>query len=211
MKLIKCLLIAIVIPTLFTACGEKPSVQVTVAQVSPSQSTYAVARVTANLLSRKPVNEMDRPDVIMMISQGDQILPIQESGNWTQVQHILSGNTGWLHKSFVQVEQRSKWWSADTDRARTCAEQIFKDKIFMQKEWPVAHINIEERWNKLVITTIEDKEMARDEAVACAEFALIKLKERFPDWKDRQVFINGTWGNEPYTLVMTDDRKPTFL
>lgn len=211
MKMIRYLLITTLLVVCFSACGDKPSVQVTVAQVQPTGATFAITRLTANLLNRKPADDMDRPDALMMINQGDQIVPIQESGNWTQVQHVVSGNIGWLHKSFVQMEQRSKWWSADTDRARTCAEDVYKDKIFMQNNWPVAHISIEERWNKMVITILEDREFAREEAVECAEFTLGKLNERFPDWKDRQVFINGTWEGQPYTLVMTDDKKPTFL
>ncbi len=211
MKNLKLFLIAMMLLAFFTACGEKPTVQVSVAHVSPSESTFSVTRLTANLLNRKPVDDMDRPDILMMINQGDQIVPIQESGNWTQIQHVMSGNIGWLHKSFVQLEQRNKWWSADTDRARNCAEEIYKDKIFMQNNWPVAHINIEERWNKLVITVLQDREFSREDAMECAEFSLLKLQERFPDWRDRQVFINGIWNEQPYTLVMTDDRKPTFL
>ncbi len=192
-------------------CGDKAEVEVSVAPVPPSESTFAITRLTANLLTHKPAHDMDKPDVLMMINQGDQIVPIQEDGDWTQVQHVLTGNIGWLHKSFVQVEERSKWWSADTDRARKRAEKLYQNKIFVEKEWPIAHINIEERWNKMVLTAREGKPFSKDNAVECARFCMQQLKQYFPDWRDRLVFINGRSNNEPYTLVLGDDGNPTFL
>ena len=197
--------------TLCVSCGDDPEVQVSVAPVPPSESTYAITRLTANLLNRKPVDEMDKPDVMMMINQGDQILPIQEEGNWTQVQHVLTGETGWLHKSFVQVEERSKWWSGDTDKARQTAERIYQDKVFLEKQWPIAHVNIEERWNKLVFTLKVGEEFDRDQAVSCARFALGVINTSFPEWRDHQVFINGMLNGQTYTLILTDEGKPTFL
>ncbi|MBN1295647.1 hypothetical protein JXA80_02635 [bacterium] len=210
-RLIICAIASFTLVTALTGCGDKPAVEVSVAPVTPSHSTFAITRLTANLLTRKPTHEMDKPDVLMMINQGDQIAPIQEDGNWTQVQHILTGNIGWLHKSFVQIEQRSKWWSADTDRARRCAEKIYQDKVFMEKNWPIAHVSIEERWNKLVFTTREGQSFDRNQAVECASFGLKQLRFHFPDWKDHQVFLNGSTGTEPFTLVLADDGKPTFL
>lgn len=211
MKKTRIALIVIILSIVVAACGDRPTVEVSVAPGRASESTYAITRVSANLLNRKPVNDMDKPGVLMMINQGDQVIPIQESGNWTQVQHVLSGTLGWLHKSFVQIEQRSKWWSGDTDRARSCAEAIYKDKTLMVNTWPVAHITIEERWNKAAVSVLEEQEFPRNQAVECAEFVLSKLKEWFPEWRDRQVFISGVSKNEPFNLVMTDDQKPTFL
>lgn len=211
MKHTSYLLLAAFLLIFITACGDEPEVEVSVAPVSPSQSTFAITRLTANLLNRKPLHEMDKPDVMMMINQGDQILPIQDDGNWTQVQHVLSGNIGWLHKSFVQVEERSKWWSGDTDRARQSAERIYQDKVFMENEWPIAHVNIEERWNKLVFNLKRGEDFTRDQAVQCAQFGLSKIKEEFPSWRDHQVFLNGRLNGQDYTLVLTGEGNPTFL
>lgn len=211
MKLTRCILMITMMLLLLTACGDKAEVEVSVAPVTPSESTFAITRLTANLLVHRPEHEMDKPDVLMMINQGDQIIPIQEVGDWTQVQHVLSGNVGWLHKSFVQVEEQSKWWSADTDRARQRAEKIYQDKIFIQKNWPIAHISIEERWNKMVLSIKEDRSFSKDNAVECARFCQEQLQKYFPDWKERLVFVNGKANGESYTLVLGDDGNPTFL
>ncbi len=211
MKKTRNILIVIVLLLGLVACRDKPTVKVSVAPGRPSESTFAFTRVSASLLNRKPMNDMDKPGVLMLINQGDQVIPIQESDNWTQVQHVVTGTLGWLHKSFVQVEARSKWWSGDTDRARSFAETIYKDKNFVLNNWPVAHITIEERWNKAVVSVFEDRDFPKNQAVECAEFVLMNLKERFSGWRDRQVFISGTANNEPYNLVMTDDKKPLFL
>jgi len=211
MKLTTYLILALFLVTFMTACGDAPEVEVSVAPVAPSQSTFAISRLTANMLNRKPEHEMDKPDIIMMINQGDQILPIQEEGNWSQIQHVLSGNIGWLHKSFVQVEERSKWWSGDTDKARHSAERIYQDKVFMEKDWPIAHVNIEERWNKLVFTLKSGSDFSREQAVQCAQFGLDKIHAQFPYWNDHQVFLNGKLNGNDYTLVLTDEGNPTFL
>jgi hypothetical protein len=204
-------ILSLVSVMLFCGCGDNPQVDVSVAPVRHTEATYAVSRLTANLLNRKPVDDMDKPGILLMINQGDQVVPIQESDNWTQVQHVLTGTIGWLHKSFVQVEERSKWWSGDTDRARVSAERIYQNKQFLIRDWPVAHINVEERWNKAVLSGLENQDFPRDKAIRCAEFVLAELKERFPGWRDRQVFINAKASDQPYTLVMSDDKTPTFL
>lgn len=154
---------------------------------------------------------MDKPEIMMMINQGDQIVPIQNDSNWTQVQHVLTGNIGWLHESFVQIEKRSKWWSGDTDKARRSAAQIYQDKIFLEKGWPIAHVDIEERWNKLVFTLKSGQAFTRKQAVECAQFGLEKIIYIFPEWHDHQVFLNSAVNDKPYTLVLGDEGKPTFL
>jgi len=211
MKFINYMLFITMLLVFFTACGDNPEVAVSIAPVSPSQTTYAITRLTANLLARKPITEMDKPDMTMMIAQGDQIVPIQNDGNWTQVQHVLTGNIGWLHKSFVQIEKRSKWWAGDTDRARRAATQIYQNKIFLENDWPIAHVDIEERWNKVVFTLKEGQEFSRDQAVECAQFGLNQVMRFFPNWRDHQVFLNGLYKGQTYTLVLTDEGKPTFL
>lgn len=205
------MIISILSVSMLCGCGDKPQVDVSVAPARHTDATFAVTRLTANLLNRKPVDEMDKPGALLMINQGDQIIPIQESDDWTQVQHVFTGKIGWLHRSFVQVEERSKWWSGDTDRARISAERIFQDKQFMIQNWPVAHISIEERWNKALISGLENQDFPRQTAIECARFVIEKLKERFPGWRDRQVFINATANGQAYTLAMGDDKQPIFL
>jgi len=192
-------------------CGDTPDVQVSMSALRSDEATYSVARINADLLREIPKNPLDKPSSIMMITQGDQITVIESGPEWYRVQHVLSGQMGWLHSSFVQLENRSKWWSGDTDRARKMAQTIYKEKIFLEKSWPIIHINIEERWNKLVFTVRENVDFPKDQAIQCSDFAIGHLIRYFPDWRDHQVFLTAQWKGETYSLIMGDNKKPTFL
>lgn len=193
-----------------SGCKEKSDVQVLMPpKLDPS--VFTVVRVNANLLQQRPKTENDLPTAILMMNQGDQIMVLESQQNWSKVQHIISGRIGWLNNGFIQVENRSRWWSGDTDKARNLAERLYKEKIFMERNWPVIHINIEERWNKLVLTLPEDQPFDRDQAVECALFAMDHLTQTFPEWRDHQVFLDGVQNGQKYTLVMSDDKKPVFL
>ncbi len=205
------ILLALLLMVWCFGCGDTPEVQVSVSSSVSDESSLTIVRINADLLREKPSDPMDKPIALMMINQGDQITVLESSMEWLRVQHILTGKIGWLHKSFIQRENRSKWWSGDTDRSRQMAELIFKDKIFLEKGWPIIHINIEERWNKLVFTLKNDVDFPKDQAVQCSEFAIDKLVKFFPDWRDHQVFLEGTWEEKPYTLVMSDDKKFTYF
>ena len=203
-----CLLAAI---SGFAGCGSKPDVEVTFSAQKAEESTYTIVRLNADLLKEPPHTDLARPISLMMLSQGDQIMILETHSEWSKVQHVLSGRIGWLNNSFIQRETRSKWWSGDTDKARQVAEHIYKDRIFLEKHWPVIHISIEERWNKLVFTLQEGVDFPKDQALDCSSFAIDILIREFPIWKDHQVFIDGSWQNQKYTLVIGDSKQPTFL
>lgn len=196
---------------LMFGCSDKPQVNVETSYQKPEQSVYSVVRVNATLLREPPKNLMDRPPSILNINQGDQIVVLETKPDWSRIQHVVTGNIGWLNNGFIQVESRSTWWSGDTDRARRVAEMIYKDKVFLEREWPVLHINIEERWNKLVFTVKQSEEFSKEEATKCAIFAMDNLLKEFPAWRDHQVFLEGTSEAKPYTLVMSDSKVPVFL
>jgi len=206
-----CLPLIFLILSFFCGCGEEPDIQVSMSASRAAETTLTVSRVNANLLREKPNNPMEKPSSIMMISQGDQLISMERSGSWVRIQHVLSGQIGWLHNGFIQTESRSKWWSADTDRARKVAEKIYKDKIFLENKWPIIHINIEERWNKLVLTATEGDDFPKNQAIQCSQFAIDKLNSNFPDWRDHQVFLDAVNQGEKYSIVMGDDKVPSFL
>ncbi len=192
-------------------CGDHADVQVTISAPKTETGNYAVTRVNANLLKSIPKNELDKPIAMMMLNQGDQITILETKGQWVRVQHVLSGRIGWLNRSLVQIESRSKWWSGDTDKARQMAEKIYKDKIFLQRNWPVIHISIEERWNKAVLTVKDGVDFPKSDAEECAGFIIDALKHYFPNWRDHQVFISARWNNQAYSMVMSDQKQVTFF
>jgi hypothetical protein len=210
-KSIVILLTACVICLLLSGCGDKPDVQVTFSDSGAADNTVTVVRLNANLLRYWPKTMMEKPDAILMINQGDQITVLETQGDWSRVQHGLSGQIGWLSNSFIQIESKTKWWSGDTDNARTVAEKIFKNKIFLERKWPVIHISIEERWNKCLLTVKQDVEFSKNEATDCAVFIIDQLSHDFPNWRDHQVFIDSSWNGEPYSFVMSDEKIPTFF
>lgn len=210
-RLIPIVLLTSLLMVLGLGCGDTPDVQVSVSSSAADESSLTIVRINADLLRKKPTDPMDKPIALMMINQGDQITILEGGMEWRRVQHILTGKIGWLHKSFIQRENRSKWWSGDTDRSRKMAELLYKDKIFLEKGWPIIHINIEERWNKLVFTVKDNGDFPKDQAIQCCEFAIDKLVSYFPDWRDHQVFLESTWDEKPYTLVMADDKNCTYF
>ncbi len=211
MKSISIYILLIVLVGGYIGCSDKPSVEVAVSSLHAEEATYTVVRVNADLLRDKPKDAMDKPASVISINQGDQIYVLESGSDWSRVQHVFSGKIGWLNNSFIQLESRSRWWSGDTDRARNIAEIIYKDKIFLENNWPVIHINIEERWNKMVVTVKEEEELKKVDAIDCAGFAIDKLKENFPGWRDHQVFIEANSDGKPYTLVMNDSKVSTFI
>ncbi|MBN1355703.1 SH3 domain-containing protein [bacterium] len=204
--------IFIVLLFLFSwGCSEKPDVEVSYPGPHAVDNNVTVARINANLLQHRPRTMMEKPEALRMVNQGDQITTLETQGDWSKVQHVLSGQIGWLNNSFIQIESKTKWWSGDTDTARKVAEKIFKNKIFMEQSWPVIHIGIEERWNKCVLTVKEDADFPKSDATECASFVLDHLLRDFPGWRDHQVFLDAKTNGEPYSFVISDERVPTFF
>jgi hypothetical protein len=123
----------------------------------------------------------------------------------------LSNQIGWLNNGYIQIENRSQWWSGDTDKARSLAEKLYKEKIFIERKWPVIHINIEERWNKLVFTVADGVPFEKEEAIECVLLAMNLLQTEFPTWRDHQIFLDASYNGQKYTLILSDDKKPVFL
>ncbi|MBN1550753.1 hypothetical protein JW979_04770 [bacterium] len=196
---------------LYFGCKEKAEVEVTLSGPKSEETSFSVVRINANLLRNKPENPDDRPSAIRTVKQGDQILRLKTEGDWTRVQHLLSGDIGWLNNTFIQIETRSLYWSGDTDKARRVAERVYKDKIFLQRGWPVMHINVEERWNKLTLTADEQTDFSRSEAIDCCRFALEKLTQNFPSWNDHQVFLTAVDHGETFSVVIGDSGKPLIF
>ena len=210
-KLIIPALIIISLIGFWGGCSDKPDVEVSLSPPITTDSNVTVARSNATLLKFRPKTNMDNPPSVRMINQGDQIIILETQGAWYKVQHVFSGNIGWINSSFVQIESRSQWWSGDTDKARRVAEKIYKDKIFLTNGWPINHVNIEERWNKLVFSVKDGIEFSKKDATECARFAIEQLKQNFPTWRDHQVFLDSEQNGMKYTLVMNDSFESTFL
>ena len=176
-----------------------------------SDAIFYVVRMMASLLKERPTDLSDMPGEIMTIQQGDQVTVLERTQEWNKVRHQKSGEIGWLHSTFLQLERRSPWWSGDTAKARTVAKKIYQDKSMLEEGYPIVHVSIEERFNKLVFQTKDDVDFPRDLAKKCAIFGVSRLIYEFPGWSDHQVFFSARDGDESYTLIMSDNKEPLFL
>lgn len=207
------LLIGVTLGLLLSACGSKEEVGVDL-EPAISESTDAVfhvVRMMASLLKERPESMGDLPGEIMTIHQGDQVTVLERTRDWCKIRHEKTGEIGWIHSTFLQMEQRSRWWSGDTEKARQTARRIYKDKDFVEQGYPILHVSIEERFHKLVFETRSDQSFPRGEAKECAQKWLPYLIGAFPGWPEHSIFLTAQERGVPYTLVLGGDQEPIFL
>ncbi len=209
-----CVVALLIISAGLTGCGQEQE-EITVLQEAEAPQSDAVLhmlRVNGNLLKEPLTKPGEKPQVIMMVSQGDQVTVLEKYNEWSKVQHHQSGRIGWINNDFIQIESRSRWWSGDTEKARAEARKIYKDKSFLKHNYPITHVNIEERFNRMVFSVDEDSTFLRDEAEECVSSWIGYLQKKFPHWSSHQIFLNARDKNgQEYTVIIGDDGEPEFL
>jgi hypothetical protein len=151
------------------------------------------------------------PRVLGMLQEGDAVNIIEKRYAWLHVKHLKSGKTGWVNESFVQAEQRSPWYSGDTETARQIARKIYLDKNIVKNDWPIKHVNIEERFHRLAFIVEDDAEFPKEQAKECGLYFIEVLNREFPRWPNRQVFLTAKDKGEEYTMVVDEDGNVIFM
>ena len=153
---------------------------------------------------------LETPKIIRMINQGDELSILERKESWSKVMHLKTETVGWLNNEFIYMEERSKWYSGDTEKARTIAKQIYLDK--RMAKYPIVHVNIEERFKRIVLQADKNKNFPKKEATECAKIWLNEIIKKFPEWSTHHIFIYGKENGQSYTLVMKEkDKQPIFL
>lgn len=197
---------------LVSGCGkEKEEITIETLAIDPESPVISIVRAYANLLEEPVSDPMVQPPVVAAVGQGDQIHVLAKFKDWSKVMHQKTGRVGWLHNSFIIVEQRSTWWSGDTEQARLIASKVYRDKEWTKSQWPIAHVNIEERFNRMKLIMSDEEDFPRGAAKQCVLFWIDYLKKEFPQWSDHQIFLEAKDNSDQYTLVVGDDKKTTFL
>ncbi|MBN2054515.1 hypothetical protein JW905_06310 [bacterium] len=211
MRVVRWLSVLFCCVVLMSACGDKEEITIQAVEYDTESPVISIVREYAELLEEPVSDPMKLPRIVMAIDQGDQIHVLEKYDDWSKIMHQKTGRMGWLHNSFIQTQERSQWWSGDTEQARTMSRAIFKDKTWLKQEWYVRHINIEERFQRMKIIMDPTHEVPVNEAENCARHWITVLEEAFPRWSDHQIFLEATHGDTEFTLVMGENRKATIL
>lgn len=203
-----------VLLTVIVAAGCQKS-EVSVSESIPpryqNSPVVHTVKVHADALEEPYSNPQEPPSTVFSVSAGDQISVLDKSGDWSQIVHQKSGKIGWINNSFIKIEPRSQWWSGDTEKARSVARRIYLDKLMVKKEYPVIHVNVDERYERAVFSIDPQTGISRKKAAACASDWIKTIVSSFPHWKNHQIFISSEENGKKFVMVMGADEKVLFL